>query len=208
MSSAMLVSAPRRAAAPRHQIAQQRDVVFDLEPRHQVRLLEHQPDAAGVAQVARRRAADRDAAARRRHQVGDDLEQRALAASRGADQRHEGAVGDLQVDPGQRLDRLGAADPVGHVDIRDRDRGAAARGERQLGSSARHVSASLSSPMSASAFASSRLSTIALVYISFGVGFLVRSPKSRQDVDRGLPLGVVHQAEALREVGRIVRGRR
>jgi hypothetical protein len=116
----------RRAAAPGHQIAQQADVVRDLEPRHQVRLLENETDAAGMTEVTRLRAPNCDSAARRRHQVGDDLEQRALAATGWADQRYESAVGNVQRDPGQRFDGLGTADSVSHVDVRDRDRGAVA----------------------------------------------------------------------------------
>ena len=56
--------------------------------------------------------------------------------------------GIVERDPGQRLDRLGAADAVGDIDVRDRNRGAAAATggglARKLGSNARHVSASLS----------------------------------------------------------------
>ena len=149
ISSSMLAPASR-GAPPRlaTRSRKQPDVAGDLEPRHQVRLLEHEADAAGMAQAARWRAADRDCAARRRHQVGDDLEERALAAAGGADQRDERAVRNLQRDPGQRLDRLGAADTVDDIDVRHRDRGAAAATggglPRKLGSDARHVSASLS----------------------------------------------------------------
>jgi len=135
----------RCAAAPGHEIAQQANVCGNLEPRHQVRLLEHESDAAGVAQIAGRRAADRDGAARRRHQIGDHLEQGGLAAAGWADQRHESAVGNIQVYPRQRLDGLGAADAVDDVDIRDPDRGAAIRDRPACklgGTDARHVSSS------------------------------------------------------------------
>ena len=89
--------------------------------------------------------------------------------------------GIVQRDPGQRLDRLGAADAVDDIDIRHRNCGTAADWRR-----ARVQARQQRSPRqcvtfltrSASVFASSRLSTIALVYISLAAGFLARSVPS------------------------------
>jgi hypothetical protein len=56
-------------------------VVLDRQPGQQARLLEHVADARGLGQ--------RDLAAEVGVQPGDQIEQRALAAARGAEQRHE-----------------------------------------------------------------------------------------------------------------------
>ena len=55
------------------------DVAADREPREQRRLLEHQGDPAAAVDGARRRGVE----------AGDEVEQRALAAARGADEAHE-----------------------------------------------------------------------------------------------------------------------
>ena len=167
------------AAAAADQVLQQPRIVAHLQPRHQVGLLKHQADAAGAAQIARRRAANADATTRRRHQVGHHFQQRALAAAGRADQRHERAIRNLELDAGERRDWLGAADAVGHVNLGDRDRGAGAGRRPNLfccrGAHGQFVAFFT---IAFRACASGRPSMMAFVYISFGVGFLARSPDS------------------------------
>jgi hypothetical protein len=71
-------------------------VLADREPGHQPRLLEHEPDLArGAAHLAAR---DADGAARRPLQAGDEAEQGALAAARGAHDGHDLASADVEAD--------------------------------------------------------------------------------------------------------------
>ena len=103
----------------RHLAVEQRDlhVVHHREVGHQVELLEDEPDPLvaharelAVAIAVDRLAVERDRARARLVEQPHQVEQRALAAARGAHDRDELALPDLQVDVVQRrrLDALGA----------------------------------------------------------------------------------------------------
>src|SRR6185295_5381239 len=80
----------------------QQDVGQDRPPRQQHMALEHDADA-GRGTVDGR-TADLDRAAGRRQQPPDQLEQRALAAAAGTDDRNELAFADLEFERPQRFD--------------------------------------------------------------------------------------------------------
>ena len=67
------------------------------------RRLEDIAIGALAARLLRRHAVDRDRAAGRLLEIGDDAQQRGLAAARRADERDELAPADGEVDVGQRL---------------------------------------------------------------------------------------------------------
>ena len=85
-------------------LERQLDVASDRAPVEQDRRLEDHPVVAVEAGLVGRLAVDGDRAARRRGQVGDDPQQRALAAARRPDERDELAAPDGQVDAPQGLD--------------------------------------------------------------------------------------------------------
>ena len=89
----------RPAITARHtpQPQRQLDVARDGEPREQRRLLEH--DGAPQA------VAENDLAGGRPVEPGDEVEQGRLPAARGADQTHELAGGDREVEPIERQHR-------------------------------------------------------------------------------------------------------
>jgi len=78
----------------------ERDVVDDIEPRHQRMFLEH--DAALGAGPDDRRAVERCVAFGRLQKAGEAIEQRGLAAARCTERHHELAAADLQIDALQR----------------------------------------------------------------------------------------------------------
>jgi hypothetical protein len=81
----------------------QRDVVAHRQPRHQRVLLED--DTAVGARADHRPAVEQDLAGGRRQKAGDAIQQRRLAAARGAERDDEVAVLHGQVDGRQRLQR-------------------------------------------------------------------------------------------------------
>ena len=108
------------------------DVPADVEPRHQDRLLQHEPDV--VPALARWLAADADVAGVMTHQPRDDLEQRGLAAAGRPDEGDELSRLDLQVDVAQDGQRPGRR-PVRLVHPAERDPLA----PRRVGVGRRHV---------------------------------------------------------------------
>jgi hypothetical protein len=85
------------------QLQRQLDVGADGPPLEQAGLLEGDAVVLVEARLARRLAVDERGALRRLDQVGDDAQQRRLAAARRADERHELAGGDAEVDARERL---------------------------------------------------------------------------------------------------------
>jgi len=90
----------RRVAADREA---EGDILADREPGEERRLLEDQAAVGGRA--LDRIAEETDLARGRRLEPGDQVEQRRLAAARGAEQHHELARGDVEVDSRERLMR-------------------------------------------------------------------------------------------------------
>jgi hypothetical protein len=92
---------PRLALGPGHATELERELHVrpDREPREQGGVLEHEGGPAlGVGTTGGRRV-----------EPGDEVEQRALAAPRGADHAHELAAGDVEVDAVERSDGVAAA---------------------------------------------------------------------------------------------------
>ncbi len=91
-------------------------VVADVQPRQQRRLLED--DADLVARTVHRAAVDADLAVGRSHQPGEDAQQRGLAAARGAEHGDELVAADVETGVVQRhhLAAIGGgedlADPI------------------------------------------------------------------------------------------------
>ena len=100
----------RRALAPlrrrqAHHLERQHHVALDRAPREQRRRLEHVAVLPAEPRLLGADAVDPDRARARPLQIGDDPQQRGLAAAGRADQRDEVAVEDGKVDLGQRVDR-------------------------------------------------------------------------------------------------------
>src|SRR5262249_61548824 len=74
----------------------------DRRPGHQVRLLEHKADAARPGGARSLGLEPLDRAARRLAQARDDAQRRGLAAARRAEQRHELARPDIEVEALER----------------------------------------------------------------------------------------------------------
>ena len=99
----------------RHRLARGRVAALDLQRQHDVgehrapwkerRRLEDVAVGAGQARLVRAHAVDLDRARGDRLEVGDDAQQRRLAAARRADERDELAGRDRQVDLAQRMHR-------------------------------------------------------------------------------------------------------
>jgi hypothetical protein len=100
------------AAAVALQLEPEGDVVEHVEPGHQRVLLED--DAAVAAGAGHGPPVQQHAPGRRPDEAGHDVEQRGLAASRGAERHDELARPDRQRHVGQRPDRPGPA--VDHLD--------------------------------------------------------------------------------------------
>jgi hypothetical protein len=84
------------ARTARREPAPEREVAPDADVGKQLRVLKHQPDAAAMARhenaffrVEQHALAQRDAAARWRHQSGDGRNSERLAGARRAEQRHD-----------------------------------------------------------------------------------------------------------------------
>ena len=88
-------------AVPPVQLERQGDVRRDRAPRQEPRLLEGDAVVLVDAGLASGLAEDREVADAGRVEVGDEAQQRRLAAARGADERDELAGGDVEVDPGE-----------------------------------------------------------------------------------------------------------
>mgnify|MGYP000561880757 CR=1 FL=1 len=109
----------RRRVRHAGQHRQQRHVVGDVEERNQVRRLEHEADVAG-AEVAETGIVDRgqiltierDAAAARRIESAEQVQQRRLAAARRAAEEHALAAPDHEIDAAQRIDAQPAPAPA------------------------------------------------------------------------------------------------
>src|SRR5205823_940028 len=105
-------------ARPAGHLERQGDVLRDRAPVVEDRVLEDDPVVAVLARLARGLAVDGDLPARRLDQVADDSQERRLAAPRGADQRDELALADLEVDPfhrGRLPEALRDAGDLDHV---------------------------------------------------------------------------------------------
>jgi hypothetical protein len=90
------------------EIERQAHVGFDPRPRHQGRILEHEGErAVRRSDLFEPAGPPQYAAVRWFDQVGDQLEQRALAAAGGADEGEKLAVGDLEIDRRQRARAVG-----------------------------------------------------------------------------------------------------
>ena len=98
----------------------ERDVAEDREPREQRVVLED--DAAVGSGALDRFAVEADGAGVGLHETGDEVDQRALAGAGVADDRHELALGDLEVDVGQHLGAV-AAGGVGLGGVFDFEKG-------------------------------------------------------------------------------------
>src|SRR5262245_13236074 len=103
-----------------HDLERQQDVVDDLAPRQQVRVLKRH--AGDLHRPAHAVAEDDDVTGIGRNEPGHELHKRRLAAARGADDRGElaAADGEARVLQGENAAR-GAA--IGQRDIADVDRG-------------------------------------------------------------------------------------
>ena len=97
-----LASLGRRIA---HDLERQHDVALDGAPRIEGRCLEHIAVLALESRLAGGEVVDADGAAGRLLEIGDDAEQRGLAAARGTDQRDEIAGLDVEIDVGQGEER-------------------------------------------------------------------------------------------------------
>jgi hypothetical protein len=114
--------ARRGTRRPRPVLDREGDVVADRAPRKQrLRVLLEKVDDAGRRR-ADRRAAKRRAAAARRQEPRGDLQQRRLAAARGADDRDEFTFADVERDPRERFGPLGA-EAVALRDVGEAQRG-------------------------------------------------------------------------------------
>ena len=114
--------APLRLADP-VQAERQLDVALHRAPLEQPRRLEGDAVVLVQARAARRLAVDQHRALARLDEVGDDPQQRRLAAARRADQRDELARRDGQVDVGHGLHRARAlAEALADALERDRRR--------------------------------------------------------------------------------------
>src|SRR5205085_1279705 len=89
-----------------HHLEGQHDVVERAAPRQKRRLLEYEAELVGVARRGGRLAAHLYGARARMREVAHYAKQRALAATRRAEQRNEFAFADLEANPGERLDDL------------------------------------------------------------------------------------------------------
>ncbi|BCB90427.1 hypothetical protein Psuf_077400 [Phytohabitans suffuscus] len=98
--------APLRAGGAA-QLEGKLDVAPHGAPVEEPGLLERDPVLLVQARLAGRFAGDGHRAPGGRHQVGDDAQQRRLAAAGRADQRHELSTPDGQVDAGERHDLVG-----------------------------------------------------------------------------------------------------
>jgi hypothetical protein len=94
-------------------------VVEDGAPRQQDRMLEDEADVGEG--LAHRLAVDGDGAARGRREPGHQLEQRALAAAAGADQRDELVVGDVERDVLDGVHEVAPTRAVGLLDVVETD---------------------------------------------------------------------------------------
>src|SRR6185437_4765086 len=88
-----------------HDLQGQRDVAQHAAPRIERRSLEDIAISAGEARLLGRDAVDLNGAAGRAFEIGDDAQQRGLAAARRPDQRHEIPFVDGEVDVAERRDR-------------------------------------------------------------------------------------------------------
>ena len=94
---------PARLVPPL-ELERQLDVLGDAAPVEQAGLLERHAVLLVDARLVRALAVDRDRPGRRRDQIGDQSEQRRLAATRRSDQRHELAGLHGEVDVDERVD--------------------------------------------------------------------------------------------------------
>ena len=117
------------------------EVLLDRERREDAATFRHQRDAVGDSPVGgiagERLAVVPDVAAHRLNEPDDRLQQRRLAGSVGADDRHRLGLGDVQVDAEQRLE-VAVAD-IEAVDVEQTH-------TSLPGSRSRRVSHSMSSP--------------------------------------------------------------
>ena len=104
-------------------LERQLDVVLDAPPVEQDRRLEHHPVVAVAAGLLGGLAVDLDRAAGRLDEVADDAQERRLAAARRADERHELAGRDVEVDARQGDGRPLVARAEHLVDAADLDDG-------------------------------------------------------------------------------------
>ena len=100
---------PTPGLVPALQLERQLDVLLDGAPVEQARLLERHAVVLVEAGLRSRLAVHDDAAVGRLDEVGDQAEQRRLPAPRRADQRHELARLDGELDAGQRVDLVRGA---------------------------------------------------------------------------------------------------
>ncbi len=84
-------------------LERQTDIRLDTPPGQQRRILEGDPESMLCPQHAWRLAMDQDASLRRSLEVGQNAEDRGLAATGGAEQRDELAASGRQIDVGERL---------------------------------------------------------------------------------------------------------
>ena len=108
-ASISALRARRRCLVPTLQLQRQLDVAFDGAPLEQAALLEGHAVVLVEAGLMRRLAVDDQLAGRRLDQVGDQAQQRRLAAARRPDQRDELATVHGEVDVDQRVDLVGGA---------------------------------------------------------------------------------------------------
>jgi hypothetical protein len=114
--------------APAHDLQRQLDVAPDRAPVEQRRGLEDHAVVAALAGLTGGPAGDGHRPRRRRHQVGDDAQQRGLAAARGPQQRHERPRRHVQR---HRRQRGGVAVVLAHPAQRDHTPRARARARRR-----------------------------------------------------------------------------
>ncbi len=96
--------ARRSLGVEAHDLERQHDVALDGPPRIERGRLEDVAVVALQARLARGDAVDQDRPRRRPFEVGDDAQQRGLAAAGRADERDEVAFADLQIHIGEGLD--------------------------------------------------------------------------------------------------------
>ena len=101
-----------------HPLDRDVDVLEAREPGQQRVVLEH--DAALGARRSDLAVVAQEDAARRQRQAGDEVQERRLAAARVADQRHELALGDGEVDLAQRV-KATLLRREHHLDVLDLD---------------------------------------------------------------------------------------